>query len=324
MNLNSFGSIRHYGLARYAFLEALKICNIGHNKKILVPSFICSDVLAPIYLSGATHSYYDVDLDLAPAGEPEEWLKADAILMVNYFGFPQNLNKFQRYSELTGAIVIEDNAHGFLSRDASGLWLGTRSSVGIFSYRKTLLVGSGAFLAVNNALLKNRLSSQIDFVYSLPPIQITLRILLRFIFKSRTPEYYFFTLKRLVRSKLGFSSIPQQNSNAETSIPDMLSPSYFSMRCINQLDEENEKNRRIKLYKRLSKHAKDFKLRLVFPILTDNIVPYGLPVYSIDGLDVEAFAKRHKIDYFRWPDLPKEVLRNAPEHYKNLYILNFL
>ena len=96
------------------------------------------------------------------------------------------------------------------------------------------------------------------------------------------------------------------------------------MRCLNQLDENIEISRRQAFYKFLSKHAIDFNLSPVFQYLPEHVVPYGLPIYSNDGLDVHNFAKIFKLDYFRWPDLPKDIVQNAPQHYKNLYLLNFL
>ena len=69
-----------------------------------------------------------------------------ALLAVNYFGFAQDLAPFREYCLRTGATLIEDNAHGFLSKDTSGVLLGTRADLGITSIRKTFRLVNGAAL----------------------------------------------------------------------------------------------------------------------------------------------------------------------------------
>ena len=117
--------VRLFSLGRYALLAALRVTGVSPGDKVLVPGFICRDLLASIHAVQGTPVFYPVDRTLAP----QSLLAAQgakAILAVNYFGFPQSLEPFRRYCAEHGASLIEDNAHGFLSRDALGHALGSR------------------------------------------------------------------------------------------------------------------------------------------------------------------------------------------------------
>ena len=129
--------------------------NVKKGDKILLPSFICRDVLSSINVLEAEAIFYDVDSKLEPLKSLKYLPESKAIISVNYFGFPQDLTPFNNYCNRTGSVLIEDNAHGLFSRDKNGHFLGARGDIGIFSLRKTLPLLNGAALVVNN---KNFLS----------------------------------------------------------------------------------------------------------------------------------------------------------------------
>lgn len=124
---NDIADIRYFSLARHALIEALRVAGVGHGDKVLLPEFLCRDLLASISALGATACWYPIGLDLSPSTPPSTWPDAKVVLAVNYFGFPQKLDVFHQYAANSGAIIIEDNAHGFLSRDENGRWLGART-----------------------------------------------------------------------------------------------------------------------------------------------------------------------------------------------------
>ena len=84
-------SVRYYSLARYAPLDALRLLSVGHGRRVLLPSFLCRDLLVPITLLGAAPCWYEVEPGLTPAGSPDTWPEADAVLAINYFGFRQDM-----------------------------------------------------------------------------------------------------------------------------------------------------------------------------------------------------------------------------------------
>ena len=99
--------------------------------------------------------------------------------MNNYFGFPQDLSVFSEYCKHTGALLIEDNAQGLFSKDKNGNILGTRGDFGIFSFRKTMPIFSGAALVINNNNIQSKLRPQIAFKAQKKPIKYIIKNLIR-------------------------------------------------------------------------------------------------------------------------------------------------
>ena len=98
-------TVRYFSLGRFAMKEALVACGVGENSSVMLPSFICRDVLAAINELGAIATFYDVDKKLEPIGLDSS-PKSKAIIAVNYFGFPQNLEPFKKYCTSSGAKIV--------------------------------------------------------------------------------------------------------------------------------------------------------------------------------------------------------------------------
>src|SRR5690606_23503730 len=98
-----------FSLARFALLKALRGLNWQPGEKVLVPEYICRDLLAPLNIMKADIIFYEVSENMEPVQAPRDWPVARAVIAVNYFGLPQNLAPFFEYKKRTGAILIEDN-----------------------------------------------------------------------------------------------------------------------------------------------------------------------------------------------------------------------
>ena len=120
---------RFYSLARYALSEAIKISDVKKGDTVLIPEYICRDIIASIRENNAEVLFYKVDLNLSPLDPPDKWPRAKVVLAVNYFGFPQDLKLFFDYCKKTAALLIEDNAHGLFSKDENEKWLGCRGEI---------------------------------------------------------------------------------------------------------------------------------------------------------------------------------------------------
>ena len=101
------GQVRYYSLARHALVEALRLAGVRERSRVLLPEYLCRDLMAPLHLLGAVPCWYPVASDMTPATAPADWPLVDVVLAVDYFGFPQDLAPFQAYAERTGAVVIE-------------------------------------------------------------------------------------------------------------------------------------------------------------------------------------------------------------------------
>ena len=319
------GQIRFYSLARHALVNALKIAGIHEGSRILLPAFLCRDLLAPVNILGAIPCWYEVNHDLAPSLPPELWPLADAVLMIDYFGFPQNLALFKIYAERTHAVIIEDNAHGFLSRDESGKLLGCRADLGIFSIRKTLRIPDGAALWVKSGCSLAKLPEQLPFIGSgVNPAQLkkfyirSLPVVGEFIYKALTKFI------RIFRVWISLARKSSTDSCSESSISIAPEPWSGLLPTLLRLDAQREIKRRRSSYLKCSEECEKIGGVSVFPNLPPSCAPYA---YAFRGdqyvvATMQKYADHNGLDLVSWPDLPEATIRQAPKYYQNIFLIN--
>ncbi|APW44169.1 DegT/DnrJ/EryC1/StrS family aminotransferase [Rhodoferax saidenbachensis] len=331
LNLPGFSdvsAVRFFSLGRFALAEGLRALSLAPGAYILVPAFICRDLLAAIHAVGAVPVFLEVDERLEPSASSALWPTCAAVLAVNYFGFPQNLEPFRAYCKRTRAILIEDNAHGFLSADTSGALLGSRGDLGLLSMRKTFFLPNGAALLVNRASMVEKLPDQLPFSDQALPVSFNLKRLL-----SRIQRYlrvpvlaWMQSLVRLIRYwRTGHAITPLAEEN-EFVLPKDPRPHPYVMKALASIDAAAETERRKNLYQKFQLQLANYPIQTVFPSLPENTVPYGFPFYAsdADAAFVVKVARSSGLDCVRWPDLPKAVAPTAPAHYQSLWMINFL
>ncbi len=319
--------VRYFSYGRWAILAALYSVGIKENDPVLLPAFICRDLLSAINTIGALPVYYHMERNLQGVELPTSLIEAKAALVVNYFGFPQKMEPFQRYCRMTGAALIEDNAHGFLSRDENGKALGTRGDIGIFSLRKTVMLPNGAALVMNSPENNYHLKPQImprTGIFISYRIKCTLRTLTPFI-NLRTIRALTIFSRRMRRLKTGYELLPSA-PDAEYRLPYQEAPCRELFRAITHLDVAGECARRRQLYTLLDPLVRSAGYEPVFPSLPEHVVPYAYPFYSAEnriGKARKLLARIH-LECFPWPELPDAVVSQAPEHYKSVWMIPFL
>ena len=143
--------------------QALKrgLIQLGFQKqdKILVPNLICSAFLQPLKELDVSPVFYPIRECLTP-----DWLTTQelmttnvkGIIMVHYFGQPQDIDKFLNFSKKHQLFLVEDNAHGH-GGSFKGKELGTFGHIGISSPRKILDIGDGGLLYLNSSFEEDSL-----------------------------------------------------------------------------------------------------------------------------------------------------------------------
>jgi len=321
------GRVRYYSLARHALIEALRLADVRLGSRVLLPEYLCRDLLAPLHLLGATPCWYAVAPDMTPAASSSEWPLADVVLAVNYFGFAQDLEPFKDYAQRTGAVVIEDNAHGYLSRDANGLWLGCRTSLGVFSLRKTLRIPDGAALWAGPSYGVYDFPVQAEFdsigVYPMQLVKARLRSLpLVGEFAYRLPT----TAVRWLRKWRTGSDIPVPDHGAEQTLPALANPWAGLLSALSANDVLAEIARRRAAYASCAEVGEQVGAIPVFADLPVHCAPYAYVFRGdADAQDgMRLYAVRNGFDLISWPDLPTAIVGNAPEHYRNVFMVNLL
>ena len=321
------GRIRYYSLARYALIDALRLAGVRTGTRVLLPEYICRDLLAPLHLLGAVPCWYPIAVDLSPATLVADWPIADVVLVVNYFGFEQSLEPFRHYAERTGAILIEDNAHGYLSRDLEGQWLGCRTDLGIFSLRKTLRIPDGGALWVGDAYAKQALPEQLNFdgggINSAQLTKARLRSLPIF---GESAYRLSTTLARVFRKWRSGISFPVTDPTSEQTLPALANPWAGLLRSLFMIETSEEIQRRRAAYLGCAALGKQLGVSAIFADLPPHCVPYA---YAFRGdptvlKGMQAHAEHNGFDMVSWPDLPAEIGIRAPEHYQNVFLVNLL
>ena len=142
----------YFAHARTALKYGLLNLGFKGGDKLLLPNYVCDALLHPIKSLGLVPVYYPVRDTFEPQWEALELLASKntcrAIVMVHYFGQPQNIGLYREFCDAHGLLLLEDNAHGFGGM-VGGKLLGTFGDLGISSPRKILSTASGGILYIN-------------------------------------------------------------------------------------------------------------------------------------------------------------------------------
>ncbi|MDO8450893.1 MAG: DegT/DnrJ/EryC1/StrS family aminotransferase [Rhodoferax sp.] len=138
---------------RASILLALEMLGIGPGDKVLVPTYHCPTMIAPIVARGAQAVFYPLDGNGAPKMDwitQEDTRGVRALLVAHFFGLPQPLAGVRQWCDQQGVRLIEDCAHALFGASddrAIGCW----GDLAIASLTKFLPVPEGGCL-VNNTV----------------------------------------------------------------------------------------------------------------------------------------------------------------------------
>lgn len=312
-----------YSLARFALKEILDLLRDKRKLKILVPEFICRHLLASMVDDEVI--YYPVNKNLA-LDHTHELPMADVIIAVNYFGFAQDLKVFKDYCEKSDAILIEDNAHGFLSRDENGQALGTRGDFGLTCVHKTLPTPhGGGVLLVNQSDFFSRLES----ITQTPVLKAAdrrheVKMLLRNLTPVVRPKGWQLFTRGLRKARLLVkgSEIPLGEDRDELIIPGDKNPGDID-KILKNTDIEEEIARRRALYHFL---AKELEVEAVFKDLPAGTCPMGFAFFLEHSQEFKIQRKLFELglEFYYWPSLPAEIVKKPHSFYDKVACVRFL
>jgi len=318
--------VRYFSHGRHALAAALEAVGTGAGDTVLLPAFICREVLSAVHARGARAAYYAVDRALGLAGDAAAMPPAKAIVAVDYFGFAQDLAPFAAYCARSGAALIEDNAHGLFSRDAAGRVLGTRGDLGVFSIRKTLATPDGAALVCNKSGCTP--PPQLPFDRAAPSATFRFKRRLRALARCTGPwpARAATSLIRLARRLKTGHAIAPSSPQSETQLPAGAAPNQLLLDVMAATDVTAECARRRELYRLLPALLDPARYPPLHAELPPGTVPYGYPFIADANTGAAAgrLLAAHGLECFRWPALPDAVAPTAPAHYTSVWLVSFL
>jgi len=153
-----FFGVKHavsFNSATTALHGAINAAGIGPGDEVITSPYTMSATPSSVLLNGGIPIFADLDertFCLDPVDvEKKITDKTKAILTVNLFGHPSEMDKLKEIAEKHNLILIEDNAQG-PDAEYKGEKAGTIADMGIFSYNfhKTMQCGEGGVLVTNN------------------------------------------------------------------------------------------------------------------------------------------------------------------------------
>ena len=110
---------------RAALVLALQALQLPAGAKVLVPTYHCPTMIAPVVHAGLEPVFYALGEDGLPRLETLETLEtprsdaaegARAIIVAHLFGLPRSLAAVRRWCDARGVALIEDCAHSFFGQ----------------------------------------------------------------------------------------------------------------------------------------------------------------------------------------------------------------
>lgn len=301
--------------SRIALNEILKSHNKVKIQNIYLPSLVCRDILSSISNLNYNIIYYEVNEKLEPILNND--IDIDILIIINYFGFPQNLDFFKKLISKNNCITIEDNSHGFLSRDDNGQFLGTRLNYGFISIYKTLNLFNGAILINNYSknIINTKFIKKFDIKYFLK----------KFIYfklinsnKKNVKIYNIINTFKKILKKDSFNLYDEYILPNDKIIFDNLKLKSLPF------DYEKEISRRKKIFFNINSLLENEKIKPIFVEMNNNTVPYCYPFYC-ESKNISKIKKKLNLNNYitlKWPLLPSK-LENFPKFYDNLYFVTF-
>jgi hypothetical protein len=266
---------------------------------ILVPDFVCESLLQPIEDLGLLADFYTLDSILQPEWEALEKKAphADALVMVHYFGQPQDTERFRHLADSSGVLLVEDNAHGWGGR-VEEQQLGTFGDIAVSSPRKLLGTVNGAFLLCARPLEESA------FRLPLQPAQADLGGL------DTRP------IARLLRAfgmaRLAPAPTASQQIR-ERRLPDWAMDTATRSHIESQ-DVEALRCARRGVYDVWAEWSRHTGLNPVFPQLATGAAPLAFPAWAASRRDARRWlhwGTEHGVETFSWPTLPRAVCRRG-------------
>jgi hypothetical protein len=319
---------RHYAFARHALVTAFGVVGARSGSRVLVPDFICRDLLASFSATEVEPVFYAIDDDLQ-VKRGGSLPSADAIIVVNYFGFAADLSRIVSVLPLPMPI-IEDNAHGWLSADADGSPLGSRTAASITSVRKTIRVPDGAFVewrddpsldlsGVHPELSPRDEPLSLGYRMRRTVAKIDARSRLPLMAGSRSAV-------RLARTLIGRSAI-HDDPRDERVLPEHRAIHRESLARMERVDQPAEIRRRRELFERCAAVAVALGIESPTPNLAPLTSPQGYPYFG-DAGDHASFARRVSRErlgeIITWPSLPTHTTLPPHSRLRTLRLVNFL
>lgn len=281
----------------------IRILGLTPDDEVLLPSYLCPDILRPFREANMVVSFYRINRDLSiDLDDIERRIKktTKALLIIHYFGYPQPIKEIQRLSCKHSLWWIEDSVQSMLSK-YDGQSLGWFGDIGFTSFRKYLPVLDGSLLLIN----KERLSDN-NPKWAGPSLSHLLYLCLRYWGMGLKSLY----LKAYLAPKFLFLWLFAQAEGLLNKYPKPAKMSSLSQKLLNRFDFDEIISRRRKNFQYLLDNWSSQAIHPLFQGLPADVCPLGFPVFAENRDYVrQKLIKRRIYPPVHW-ELPLEIDKN--------------
>lgn len=282
------------------YLKRLHLERGGERKEILLPDYICDDLVRAVKEIGFTVTYYKINDGLkADQGDVKERItdKTLAILFVHYFGFFSPIDDIVSLCRDKGISVIEDCAHVMFD-DIASAGKSLKGDAAIFSLRKQFPIPDGGLLFVKDRKMNEAIKDR---------NKINSPVLVKYFIK--------YILSRITVSpsrRYGRENYIDETFHSIQGIS-IISESILKAHVDTESIRERRRNNFSYYIKRLTETGIYNKIEILYNDLKESDVPYMFPFrLRHDGnKEVIKNLRRQGIPVISWPSLPEEVKKSS-------------
>jgi DegT/DnrJ/EryC1/StrS aminotransferase family protein len=286
---------------RTALTYGVRAIGLPEGAEVLCPDFVCYTLTDALEQAGLRVRLHPLAEDLGPDWSALDRVPAGAaaaLVMVHYFGVPQDAARYRTYCDERGFCLIEDNAHGY-GAEVDGRQAGTFGDIGISSPYKSFPIRNGGLLYLRRGTAFDlpRLPCQ--------PVGLPVRLgraALRAVLDVHLP------LRAALRPCPPYDS---QAAFRDLGIREW-ALDQWSCDEIFRADLPALRARRQALYAVWQRWTSLHGLKPVFGALPAGAMPLVYPAFSPSFEASERWFRwghRHGIDVHSWPTLPESVVR---------------
>jgi dTDP-4-amino-4,6-dideoxygalactose transaminase len=318
---------------RAAILLALRALGVGPGDRVLVPTYHCPTMIAPVVHLGAEPRYYPIDDDGLPRLDDLALAAGDrtkALLAAHWFGLPLRLDAVAGWCWERGIAMIEDCAHAFFGF-AGDRPVGRTGDLATASLPKFFPVPEGGCLIGREELIKRIELARASIGVQLRSVADVVELAARFgrLGYASGPLRALFALKTRLRRGRPVAEHAPSTPDADDDVSEYLNeatcmrrPAWIAATIFRHTERMRTIAARRANYRRLAQWLADVRgARPLRPRLEEGAVPYVFPL-DVDRPEAAYQAIRSAgVPVFRWdrlwpgtPALPGDATSRWSRH----------
>lgn len=318
--------------ARGGLEACIRLLGITSNDSVLLPAFIAEGVISPFQKKKIKIIRYKSDQKLCiNVDDIKEKIienkSIKCIVIIHYFGFPQEFGNIKSFCEANNVIIFEDCAQALFSKSSGGQLLGSFGDISFFSLPKILPVPDGSIFLINNSKYSNIAETikeiyQESFFHNISVSFHFAYLLLKNIELKLNYGILYVTINYFSKILYGiyYSSLKRINGPVRIS--------KLTLNLLSRFNYPDIIDKRRKNIESIYNNIKRDACKFLFPVYNSNFLPIGVPVISEDRDKITRKLKTVKnieCQYYSkgWHFLPDNlnIYFNEIEFSRNHYLL---